>query len=235
VRRVYVSKNRFATVDDALYKQIVSAGPWHLTDNGYAENSQHRRMHRFVMKLTGTCLGRRKCDHKDRRKLNNQRQNLRVATAAQNGRNRGPNHNNSSGYKGVGRGKTGWTAEIKVDRRKQHLGTFHSATAAARAYDDAARQLHGDFAYTNLPDRRKHERRVTESLIKLDRRSGLDRRGMRVWNTNSSGFRGVSHHRLTGKWRASITIHGLQKHLGLFDTKVEAADAYVEALKARRQ
>ena len=36
-------------------------------------------------------------------------------------------------------------------------------------------------------------------------------------------FKGVSWHKLTGKWRARIHITGKQKYLGLFDMEEVAA------------
>lgn len=42
----------------------------------------------------------------------------------------------------------------------------------------------------------------------------------------TSPFRGVSFHSLRRKWRAYLTVDGVQKHLGLFDTEVEAARAF---------
>lgn len=46
---------------------------------------------------------------------------------------------------------------------------------------------------------------------------------------NRSGFKGVSWHRLRGRWRATIQIDGRHRHLGLFDDPADAARAYDEA------
>jgi len=43
---------------------------------------------------------------------------------------------------------------------------------------------------------------------------------------NASGYTGVAWHSQKGKWRAYICPNRKQKHLGLFDTKEEAAAAY---------
>jgi hypothetical protein len=43
---------------------------------------------------------------------------------------------------------------------------------------------------------------------------------------NTSGRKGVSLHRPTGKWRADIGVDGRQRYLGLFPTLEQAADAY---------
>jgi hypothetical protein len=46
---------------------------------------------------------------------------------------------------------------------------------------------------------------------------------------NTSGFKGVSLHRETGKWRAAINIAGKKKSLGLYLLKEDAGNAYKAA------
>jgi HNH endonuclease/AP2 domain len=46
---------------------------------------------------------------------------------------------------------------------------------------------------------------------------------------NSSGFKGVCWHAQCKKWRAYIVINWKQKHLGLFDTAIEAHEAFCKA------
>ena len=47
--------------------------------------------------------------------------------------------------------------------------------------------------------------------------------------TNTSGYKGVSWHKLRGKWRAEIGVDCRNKHLGLFESKDDAALAYNNA------
>lgn len=49
---------------------------------------------------------------------------------------------------------------------------------------------------------------------------------------NTSGLKGVSWYRQTGKWKAQIQVAGKKRALGYFHTKEEAHAAYVEAAKA---
>lgn len=71
-----------------------------------------------------------------------------------------------------------------------------------------------------------------------NRRSNLRLCGMseNLWNSrfrdnNSSGYKGVSKHKRSGRWQAKITVRYKQHHLGLFDSAEEAAKAYDEASK----
>jgi hypothetical protein len=93
-------------------------------------------------------------DHVSGDGLYNRRSNLRPATVAQNSQNRRPYPGGSSRFKGVcWNSKSGkWQAGIKINRRSCHLGLFVSEEDAARAYDKAAREVFGEYAYLNFPE-----------------------------------------------------------------------------------
>lgn len=101
-------------------------------------------MHNLIMGTVGI-------DHNDHNGLNNQRYNLRVATNRQNQGNTLLRTGCSSQYKGVTwRARDGrWQARLG-----QHsLGMFASETDAALAYNSAASEMFGEFAYLNLVPR----------------------------------------------------------------------------------
>ena len=52
-----------------------------------------------------------------------------------------------------------------------------------------------------------------------------------ISKANTSGFRGVSKDKRTGKWRASIRIDGKKIELGLFDDLYKASEKYEEYAK----
>ena len=89
-------------------------------------------------------------DHIDGDKSNCKKSNLRICTPAENSRNGSLNKNNISGYKGVyfDKRKKRWYARA-YKGRPFSLGGFDTAVDAARAYDDAVKKLHGEFARTN--------------------------------------------------------------------------------------
>ena len=57
--------------------------------------------------------------------------------------------------------------------------------------------------------------------------NGLNTRNSRLlWNTNTSGYRGVSFHKRDKTYQAQIGINGKLKHLGSFNDPMQAAIAY---------
>lgn len=92
-------------------------------------------------------------DHVNGNGLDNRRENLRQATIAQNRHNSRPQAGSSSRFKGVcwDRGVRKWRAAIKVDGKQRYLGIYTSEEDAARAYDAAAREAFGEYAYLNFP------------------------------------------------------------------------------------
>lgn len=91
-------------------------------------------------------------DHINGDGLNNRRESLRICTIAENNRNHaGRRRNNTSGYIGVCyvKARDRWMAHITSDRLI-NLGHYDTPEEAARVRDDAARELHGEFATLNF-------------------------------------------------------------------------------------
>jgi len=92
-------------------------------------------------------------DHIDGSGLNCCKDNMRLCSRSDNAKNRRGNKNKKScSLKGVFWAKDNkrWRAKIKSDNKTYHLGYFDDPREAALAYDHAARELHGEFAVTNL-------------------------------------------------------------------------------------
>jgi hypothetical protein len=91
-------------------------------------------------------------DHEDQDKLNNKVSNLRIADDNQNQFNRKKTENTSSKYKGVSWYKRDeiWVSSIMFHRKSIYLGRFIDEIEAAKAYDEKAKELFGDFALLNF-------------------------------------------------------------------------------------
>ena len=90
-------------------------------------------------------------DHINGDTQDNRIANLRLCDRNQNLSNRGLPKSNTSGYKGVIwlKRERKWFAAIWKANKKHNLGYYDCPKEAARAYDKAALELHGEFAQTN--------------------------------------------------------------------------------------
>jgi hypothetical protein len=92
-------------------------------------------------------------DHWDGNGLNNRWNNLRATTKAQNCQNlkRQPSaHDYPTGCTWLS-SRQKWQVYIGAHGKRIFIGHFASRDAAARAYLDAAAELHGEFAFTARP------------------------------------------------------------------------------------
>ncbi len=147
--------NGMAVIVDAQDYLAVMAHGWH-AHKGYATwyargtvGGKRVLMHVWLMgHRDGMTV-----DHVNGHGLDNRRCNLRHATGAEQARNRHGGRGRSL-YKGVcwATRQRKWVAIIAVDGKNRHLGYFENEDDAARAYDAAARHLHGAFASLNFPE-----------------------------------------------------------------------------------
>jgi hypothetical protein len=102
-------------------------------------------LHRLVMKAEKGDV----VDHINRDPLDNRLVNLRVCSHRENMLNRKGNHGSVSGFKGVALKRNKWRARIKVYGKEKSLGSFDTKEQAALAYNKAAAEHFGAFAYLN--------------------------------------------------------------------------------------
>jgi hypothetical protein len=153
---ISLTKGQVAIVDE----DFESSSKWYAqynphTKSWYARTSimingkqKGKLMHRVIMGAkTGELV-----DHINHNTLDNRRSNLRLCTVRQNSFNRKLYGNNTSGYKGVFlRKESGqYRAGIRVDNKMHWRGGYDNAIDAAIAYNDMAKELHGEHANINI-------------------------------------------------------------------------------------
>jgi len=160
-RQIPLTRGRHAIVDDADYEWL-SQWKWTLLTTmptvGKHEYSYAARqhpcgklvlMHRAILRAPES-----KCvDHMNGNRLDNRRSNLRLASHSENMANRKKHKNNTSGYMGVWQRKSSgnWRVELRFENKRHCGGTYATPEEAARAYDELARRIHGEFATLNFP------------------------------------------------------------------------------------
>ncbi len=154
IRYIPLTKGKYATIDAADYERAASFS-WHVSISGnrtYAYsniNGRNISLHRFLMNAPKGLV----VDHIDHDGLNDRRNNLRICTQRQNLYNSRPK-GRSSRFKGVcwDKAKQRWVVYIRHNGRNRFVGQFADEVEAARAYDRAAHELFGEYAYLNFPE-----------------------------------------------------------------------------------
>ena len=159
MKEIVLTQGKVAWVDDEDY-ELVQTKKWSAYKNCrvwyvatyWREGGRVRSlsMHQFLL---GSRPGQL-IDHKDNNGLNNTRSNLRVATHAQNAGNRRLSSNNKSGFKGVFEVVGVHKTTYRADCHGKMLGHFPTKELAAKAYDEEAVRVYGEFAQINFQGRK---------------------------------------------------------------------------------
>jgi len=153
MKRIALTQGKVALVDDGDFPKLNKFKWWIIKapNTYYAccnENNKKRYMHRMILGVTTV----QQVDHINHNGLNNQRDNIRLCSRAQNQMNQQRQKNTSSQFKGVSwnKQKKKWEAYIMYRKQRIALGSFKKEEAAARAYDGKAREIFGEFANPNI-------------------------------------------------------------------------------------
>lgn len=147
---------KFIVLHDECDQELISGYRWYIGTDGYVRTVEKypKLMHRLILGITDR---RVHVDHKNRNKLDNVRSNIRACTRGQNMANR--RSGGRSQYLGVsyqsylkkGKAYTYIVATIGINGKKKTLGRYKTEEEAAKAYDNAAKIHHGEFANLNFP------------------------------------------------------------------------------------
>lgn len=148
-------------------------------------------------------------DHIDGDISDDRVENLRIVTQRANTSTcfRSDEDSLSSEYAGVywNKNTSKWMARIYHEGVRLYLGLYNTEVEASNSYQSALSKIKdGSFN----PNDYKPE--------------------------FSSQYKGVVFDKNRGKWMARITVNGKKKHLGRFNTEIEAHNAYQKALKEKK-
>jgi len=150
----YKGREDIFTVLDIEDKDKIIKYPWglYLNKHGYkyaqVNTSSKRKLHHFILSIPKRNIV---VDHINGNTLDNRKRNLRLVDYRINSFNSVKNNPfATSKYKGVSWNKKvkKWRAFIFINNKQKYLGAFHSEIEAAKAYNEAARQV-GDFVKLN--------------------------------------------------------------------------------------
>lgn len=165
MKEIPLSQGQFAIVDDDDF-DLVSQFKWSAMrrelKNGYVMfyafrvvwgKGQHTQqkifLHRFLMNPPKGMI----VDHINRNPLDCRRENMRIATMQQNRFN--SYCGNPTGLKGVfhyKHRKYPYKSVLIHNGKRYFFGPFATKEEAARAYDEKAKEVFGEFAYLNFPE-----------------------------------------------------------------------------------
>ena len=121
---------------------------WCFNDQDYVvahnKSGNNIRFHRLILNINDKDII---IDHKNRRRNDNRKSNLRIATKSENAMNRPTDIRSTTGYKGVHKVGNKYTANIGLNNETIYLGIFDSAEDAAECRYRNEKEIFGEFAY----------------------------------------------------------------------------------------
>lgn len=161
MKKIKLTQGYFAKIDNEDYDKVMASGPWHIKrsytskDIIYAYHSVHPNIKLMMHRLILEPRSDQNVDHINSDGLDNRRKNLRLCTDSQNKCWGKKKSHNTSGFIGVNFHKLSgkWQARVRKDNMRHYLGLYDSPRKAALVRDEAAAELHGEFARLNFPER----------------------------------------------------------------------------------
>lgn len=157
MKKIKLTQGKYALVDDEDFERV-NQYKWfacfqkkrNIFNACRKFNQKNIYLHQYIMNTAGKGQSY-SIDHIDHDPLNNQKYNLRVCNNSENVRNQKLSKHNTSGFKGVCfiKHKNKYLSSICFNNKQMNLGYFDSPIEAAKAYNQKALELFGEFAYLN--------------------------------------------------------------------------------------
>ena len=150
MKYIELTKNKRVLVDDEDYAYL-SSKKWYYGANGYAAREEKDKtvlMHRVIIDAPQGM----DVDHINRDKLDNRRQNLRIATRSQNKANMVTRKRHKQqlpmgiSYNPSPRSKQPYMARVGKDGKAYFVGNLYKLEDAVAAYTAKKRELYGEYA-----------------------------------------------------------------------------------------
>jgi len=146
---IKLTQGKVAIIDEIDW----SPTKWYYGGNGYAMHKTRKEgthyLHRWVMeRALGRQLGSKEyIDHISGVKLDCTRDNLRLCTMSENLANAKIRSDNTTGVRGVSLDNRNghYTAQVYVNSKKVHLGSFKTVEEAIKARRDKEIEMYGEF------------------------------------------------------------------------------------------
>jgi hypothetical protein len=157
LKYISLTQGKQAIVSDEDFENVSQFKWYYDKTTGYAKRDTRidgKRvcvyMHRFINNTDDGKL----TDHINGNRIDNRRENLRSCNFTQNHANKKIESKFTSKYKGVywHKNRDKWVSMIRIDRKGHYLGVFTDEKEAAKAYNQKAKELFGDFARLNVID-----------------------------------------------------------------------------------
>lgn len=229
VIKLELKEGIYTIIDDDDYEKV-SQHRWHVTRHSNTKRyiiQMYLNGERFTLWsfIYGNTNGL-EIDHINRNIFDNRKCNLRTCSRVDNIRNREKLITNTSGYKGVTYHKHSkcWVAQIHKNGKQIVVGrSKNDPIAAAIAYDNAAREIHGKFACLNFPTQEELPNVFDFDSIPITKQIAPKKT---LPTSNTSGYRGVHWNKEVKRWGVALRINGKRKTIGYYNDKIKAALIY---------